>query len=560
MSRPVTNAPNPAAELDADVVVVGAGHNSLTAAAYLAKAGLTVTVLEGNTAIGGGSITEELTLPGIRHDTFSSGHVWLLTNPLLRRDELGLACRGLQYVGHDPVVVMPFDDGDSLTIWRDPYSTAEEIRRFSAPDADAWLRLFADWNDLVEVHLRRVTNPAQSPEPTTDPRELRYRALAARSARDLIEERFESPQVRSLLAWFSFGTAQPIDVPGTALLAASVPVSWSEFGWVNAVGGASRLPDSLASLIVDFGGRIEVDAEVIEIITSAGRATGVRLADGRTVHARRAVLSTANIARLPDLLGETPLPPAFVEGAHAWKPGLSLFVTHLVTDHSPAARTRDHSATGSVLVAPSAGIDQLQRQLDEALNGRPSAEIAYLFAGCHTLIDPSRAPGGQGVVKLITFAPYAIDGDPGNWEAHREAYRQAMLRRYASAVHGFEPGQELASFTLTPVDLETRNPSYWRGAPQGGEMLPHQLGLNRPQAGYAHYRMPVAGLYHTGVTAHPGAPVSGWPGRHAAHAVLTDLGHDADRFFAELATNADPDGFHCAVIDTSTSSVAQAIG
>jgi len=112
------------ADASADVVVVGAGHNSLTAAAYLARAGLEVLVLEARERIGGGTITEELTLPGVRHDTFSSGHPWLLSNPMLRRDEIGLAAKGLRYVGHDPVVVMPFPDGELLTVWRDPQRTA----------------------------------------------------------------------------------------------------------------------------------------------------------------------------------------------------------------------------------------------------------------------------------------------------------------------------------------------------------------------------------------------------------------------------------------------------
>ena len=539
----------------ADVVIVGAGHNSLTTGAYLARAGLTVCVLEAHDQIGGGSITEELTLPDVRHDTFSSGHVWLLTNPLLRRDELGLAAKGLRYVGHDPVVVMPFADGTSLTVWRDPHRTAEQIARFSSADARAWLEMFSEWEALTPVHLRRVSQPARAFEATSDPLELHYRALAGMSAQQVIEQRFESAQLRSLLGWFSFGTAQPIDAPGTGLLAASIPVSWSEYGWINAQGGASRLPDALASVITDAGGEIITGAEVAEILTRDGRATGVRLVDGREVSAARAVVSTANIARLPQLLPSAPLPPAFVEGAREWRPGLSVFVVHLVLAGQPAVRTAAGSVP-SVLLAPPATIDQLQRQLDEATAGAASTDIAYLFAGCHTLIDPSRAPDGQGVVKLITFAPYAIEGDPANWERHRDAYRQALIERYAAWTTGFEPGAELASFTLTPVDLEARNASYYRGAPQGGEMLPHQLALNRPLAGYAHYRMPIAGLYQTGVTTHPGAPVSAWPGRHAAAAVMHDVGIDADAFFARLEQDADPSGFTCPIVETATAPTA----
>jgi len=539
----------------ADVIIVGAGHNSLTAGAYLSRAGLDVLVLEAHERIGGGSITEELTLPGIRHDTFSSGHVWLLTNPLLTRDELGLAAKGMRYVGHDPVVIMPFEDGTSLTVWRDPHRTAAEIEQFSTADARAWIAMFEEWSALAPIHLQRVTQPARVFPAATDPLEARYRELAAMSAQQVFEERFESPQLRSLLGWFSFGTAQPIDVPGTGLLAASVAVTWSAYGWINAVGGASALPDALAAAITEAGGGIVTDAEVVEILNRDGRATGVRTRDGRTFSATRAVISTANIARLPELMGDAALPPSFVDGARNWKPGLSLVAVHLVTAGQPAARAADASIP-TVLLAPPASVERLQRQLDEALAGRASDDIAFLFAGCHTLIDPSRAPDGEGVVKLITFAPYAVDGDPANWEAQRAHYQRAMLARYAEWVDGYEPGDELAVTTLTPVDLEARNASYYRGAPQGGEMLPHQLGLNRPFAGYAHYRMPVAGLYQTGVTTHPGAPVSGWPGRHAAAAVLADLGVDVAAFFAEIAAAADPDGFECPVVETALLAMA----
>ena len=196
-------------------------------------------------------------------------------------------------------------------------------------------------------------------------------------------------------------------------------------------------------------------------------------------------------------------------------------------------------------------MEALQRHLDEAVAGQPAGELAFVFAGCNSLIDPSRAPGGEGVVKLITFAPYAVDGHPGNWDRYKETYAMRLKERLAQTIVGYAPGDELASLALSPVDIEARNPSYLGGAPAGGEMLTDQLGLRRPMLGYAHYRMPVAGLYQTGVTTHPGAPVSGWPGRHAAHAILTDLGHDADAFFASVAAEGDPGRFRCDVVTTA---------
>ena len=139
---------------EADIVVIGAGHNALTTAAYLAKAGLSVTVLEARSTIGGGTVTEELTLPGFRHDTFSQGHPFMLSSPIFTGDELGLFADGLQYVGNDPGVVVPFPDGESLTLWRDRERTAKEIEHFSPRDAKAFRDLMAEWRTLLPVHVR----------------------------------------------------------------------------------------------------------------------------------------------------------------------------------------------------------------------------------------------------------------------------------------------------------------------------------------------------------------------------------------------------------------------
>src|SRR5688572_23193922 len=128
-----------------DTIVIGAGHNALTTAAYLAKAGPSVIVLEARRVIGGGTMPEELTGPGLRHDTFSTGHPWLLTNPIYTADELGIFRDGLAYVGNDPVAVFPFPDGESITVWRDRHRTAAEIARFSPKDAETWVRHYDEW-------------------------------------------------------------------------------------------------------------------------------------------------------------------------------------------------------------------------------------------------------------------------------------------------------------------------------------------------------------------------------------------------------------------------------
>lgn len=531
---------------DADVVVIGAGHNALTAAAYLARAGLSVMVLEARDTIGGGTVTEELTGPGFRHDTFSTGHPWLLTHPIYTADELGVFRNGLSYVGNDPVVVFPLPDGDSITVWRDKHRTAAELARFSVKDADAWLRHYDEWLALLPTHLARTTNaPDQMPPPDPEA-DAKYRALLAKSCWDVVHERFENEHVRGMVLWFGMVVVQPIDKPGTGLYPLSVGTGWSEYGWLNPVGGSIKLPESIARVVKEAGGRILTGARVVHIGAESGRATSVRTQDGRIFMARKAIVSSMHFANLPNVVSAR-LPAAFVQGIKDWRSGPSLFVVYLSVDANQRVRTRGGSMA-AVLGAQST-VEGVRQQLENTAAGRLSMHEPYILAACSTWIDPSRAPEGKGTVKIITFAPYALEGDPANWDAVKADYADFLVNEYARLVVGFKPGDEIGRHAHSPVDMERINPSYHRGAAQGGEMLPDQMGLNRPMKGWANYRLPIAGLYQTGTSTHPGGPVSGWPGRHAARAVLEDLQMDW-RTVMPGKTVAQPP--HVPVIDTST--------
>jgi phytoene dehydrogenase-like protein len=531
---------------DPDILVIGAGHNALVAAAYLARAGLSVTILEARDVIGGGTVTEELTAPGFKHDTFSTGHPWLMTNPVLARDELGILADGLSYVGNDPVVVLPFRDGSSVTFWRDPQRTAAEFARYSARDAQALLDLYAEWERLKPVHMTRaVSEPGAAPAPEIDPAlAAHYDALREKTAWQDVHDRFESEQARALFLWFGNALVQPIDRPGTGHLPVTAPAAWNH-GWMNAIGGSSRLAEHLARAVVAHGGRIVTGARVARILVEGERATGVRTGDGTEYRGRRAVLSSMHFTDLPEKLGVT-LPPAFVAGTKAWRAGPGLVVVHLAVPENPRARTHG-GPVASVLIAQSstAGVAGM---LDAIAGERLTERDPYMLCACSTWIDPSRAPNGMGTLKVITMAPYALDGDPANWDAAKEDYADFLVAEFAGLVEGFDPQAVLGRCVHSPLDIERRNPSFYRGAAQGGEMVPDQMGLNRPVTGWAHYRMPVAGLYQTGTSAHPGGPVSGWPGRHAAKAILEDLQIDWRRVMPDGAAASPPD---IPIVDTS---------
>jgi len=533
------------AERQCDVIVIGAGHNALTSAAYLARAGLAVTVLEARERIGGGTQTEELTVPGFRHDTFSTGHPFLASNPLFSGDELGLLANGLAYVGNDPMLVVPFPDGESVTLWCDHERTAAEFAHFSKRDGEAWRAFLAGWKHMRAEHFARLTSaPADMAHHTGGPWEAAYLAIRDRSGIEAVCDMFESDHVRAAMLWFGMVMVQPIDRPGTGIMPLAVPAEWVR-GWINPIGGSVRLAEGLADVVRGHGGAIVTGQRVTRIITDNGRAAGVRTADGTVWRAARAVVSSMHFTALPGTLPGA-LPSSFIERTRSWRAGPSLLVVHLALGENTRARTRD-GAVGAVLTGQSS-VGGVTRNLADVAAGRLTTDAPWMFSACSTWIDPSRAPDGKAVVKVIGMVPYALDGDAANWDHAKEAHADLLLDQYSRLVVNYRPGDELGRSVFSPADIERTNPGFWRGGPQGGDFLPDQMGPNRPVPGSADYRLPVAGLYQTGGSTHPGGTVSGWPGRHAARAVLDDLQID---WRSVMPGAGDAGGPDIPVIDTS---------
>jgi phytoene dehydrogenase-like protein len=502
----------------ADVVVIGAGHNSLIGAAYLAAAGLEVVVLEEQPHVGGNTVTEELTLPGFRHDSCSSAHVLIQTNPVVRDDELGLSRHGLRYVHTDPAVVLPRGDGDALVMWRDRARTAEELAREDPADGEAYLRLLAHWEGGLSVSHARWN--AGRLDPAGSAQDAAYESLRCRTARDVIAERFRSAPARDLLTWLSFATITDLRRPGTGILPFAITAGRAAFGWATPLGGSGALPAALVASIEEHGGRVHVGRPVERIVVRGGRATGVVTADGQEWTARRAVLSSAHISHVAGMLDGVEPPAELLAAAGSWRPGLTLFAVHLAVDADLTYRTRDGdlpSVAGGIGSA-----DGLYAQLDAFARGETYAVDPWVLVVCSTVVDPDRAPDGGGVVKLLTFAPR--DLATGSWRSGaRERFAGEIVARTAEQVPGLAPEHVLAVLGEAPVDLESRNRHNVGGSCHGGEF---RLPSGEVLVGWPSHRLPVEGLYLTGATAHPGGSVSGRAGRNAARVVLADLGLD----------------------------------
>ena len=516
----------PALPESVDAVVIGAGHNGLVAAGYLAAAGLDVLVLEAGAAPGGDTITEELTLPGFAHDSCSSAHVLIQNNPLMRDDELGLlSTYGLEYIRTDPAAVFPQPDGECLVVRPDVDATTDEMARWSADDARTFRELIAEWSGgLAAVHGRWGSGLDLGDSDAAQ----RYRALRAESAWEVVHRRFAHPVIRSVVLWMAMATIQDPRRPGTGFLPSSLAAGRMSFGWSTPVGGSGALATALVRQIEAHGGRVACSSPVAVVEVAGGRAVAVHTQDGRRVTARRAVVSSAHLARLAGMLEGGEPPADLLAARNQWRPGLSVFAVH-------AALRRDlgfHTPDGTI-ASTAAGLgtaEGMVAQLDAFYRGDPygggaDARDPWLLVVNQTVVDPGRAPDGGGTFKILTIAPYERR-DGRDWAEAKHEYAEQLLALVGARCEGLGEADVLAVRPESPVDVAGHNVHNLGGSCHGGEFL-------RPDGsvipGWPTHRTSLPGLYLTGATTHPGGSVSGRPGRNAARAVLTDLGLDPGR-------------------------------
>jgi len=315
-----------------------------------------------------------------------------------------------------------------------------------------------------------------------------------------------------------------VDQPGTGLLALSIAGGRQAFSWTTPEGGSGALPEALARIVRQHGGEVLTGAEVTRVLVEDGRAAGVATADGSEHRARRAVVSSIHVKHLPDVVGREALGETFVRGLARWRAGLTMFVTHYALDAEPRYRL-EQGPTASVGAGICESTEDLLAALAAFRRGEVRLERPPLLAVTSSAIDPSRAPAGKHTLKVVGFLPYELrDGGPARWDAVKEDVSGALFEEYLRHVTGLTRKNVLARHVESPLDLERRNPHNYRGSCHGGDQDLAQEGALRPLPGWAGYRLPVRGLYQTGATTHPGASVTGAPGRNCAQVVLEDLG------------------------------------
>ena len=520
-------------DTSADIVVAGAGHNSLVAACYLAKAGYRCLVLDARHIPGGGAATEELLLPGYGIDTCATGHTLIRINPLLTRDELGLvADYGLRYIDPDPVAHVAFPDGEHLTMWLDRVRTAAEIARFSAADATAYLRMLDEYDEVKSVFSAAQFTPVGF-GPSVDarladhPRGRVWQRRRVLSAWDIIKHEFSSRHVQAFMLWMAFQTNQAVDVPGSGLLAYSLIFGRQQRSWSILVGGSGRLTEALTGYLESHGSTVLCDRLVTRLVLDGGRCIGVETDDGEQYLASTAVLSTIHVTHLRDMAPADAWPEEFHYGIDTYDLGVPGFGVYLATSAPPEFETPDGPVTA--VSAGTVGWPEDVVQLGQDLRaGRFVSNVPWLLVATPTLVDPGRAPAGKHTVKVLSHQVYELPAGMPDWEQVKAEHAARQLAYLRTFTPGFTDDVVLGQMVKSPADYERLNRHMVHGAFHGGDRGLAGSGPLRPVPGWASHRMPIPGLYQTGGSTHPGGSITGAPGRNAAIVLLHDLGHDPE--------------------------------
>ncbi|WP_338691281.1 NAD(P)/FAD-dependent oxidoreductase [Bradyrhizobium sp. 26S5] len=525
---------------ETDVVIIGAGHNGLTCAAYLAMAGLRVKVVERRKVVGGAAVTEEF-CPGFRNSV--AAYTVSLLNPQIMSD-LKLADHGLKIVERRAQNFLPAPDGSYLLTGEG--RTQQSVAKLSLHDAGA-IGVFSGELEAIADVLRQfvlrappnlvegfgVTAMSEVFNALGTANILRRLSLEqqrdlldlfTRSAGEMLDERFESDLVKALFGFDAIvGNYASPYAAGSAYVMlhhAFGEVNGKKGVWGHAIGGMGAITQAMARAARGHGVEIETDAPVREVIVEKDRATGIILDNGETIRAKYVVSNVNPKLLYTRLVPAGALASEFLARISRWQNGSGTFRMNVALSALPSFTALpgpgDHLTAG-IIIAPSLGyMDRAWRDAREfGWSRAPVVEVLI-----PSTLDDSLSPPGQHVASLFCqhVAPQLPDGK--SWDDHREEVADLIIATVDSYAPGFA-GSVVGRQILSPLDLE-RQFGLLGGDIFHGALTLNQLFSARPMLGHADYRGPLRGLYHCGSGAHPGGGVTGAPGHNAARAILSD--------------------------------------
>jgi len=514
------------AESEWDVVVIGAGPNGLITAAYLAKAGLKVALVERRYEIGGGLATEEILFPGYYSNIHAVYHMMVDFMPVLR--DFDLRDHGVVWIKPNLQTSMVFEDGKSLLLTRMLEDTVDSIHKFSTKDAVTFGRVMRDWRKISqEIIVPATYIPPMAP---LDMFEAMARTqlgkdmleLAERSPLDIITNTFENDRVRALMLYTTcmWGlnpkeTGLGFFVP--LLLDRGMNKSYCQ-------GGSHKMAGALAREFVRNGGCILDSSQVNKISTQNGSVCGVELWEGRTLHSKVVISSLDPHTTFLDLVGTENLPSDLKDSVSGWENDKWSYSTlHVATEEAPKYACGDPWVDQSFMtIAGFESMDQIIDHWENVIAGKLDLQAFGGHSTCQTLFDPhlSRVPG-KHVSFFQSHAPYGIEG---GWEKRGPDFQAAVLAKWQKAAPNMTAENRLMTALETPEDIEIRLPNMRRGSIKHGDYNPLQLGCFRPNRECSGTDTPIPGLYVCGASTYPGGLILGGPGYLAANKVADDMG------------------------------------
>lgn len=517
-----------------DTIIVGAGHNGLTCAAYLAKAGKKVLVLEARDVVGGLAWTMEMpNAPGFKVNPCSAEFLLTGWEPSVD-SQLELHKHGLRWVYPETLITWLGPDGQTVPYWRDRDRLIGEIRRYSRKDAENYGKLVDEITTTLMTIMPYLQGNPVRPKPSavlemvaTAARQRKRLKRGARvmlsSIETICEEYFTRDEVKVPLATYSLGSFSPIWETGSGLHLALL-AGLHEWGVRHPVGGTGAFTQALAACVTAHGGEVLVNAKAEEIVIQGGRARGVRLVDGREFHAADVIGAVDPITLLTKLLDPVHVPDdalAEVRGLSTLRANMSQFKIDGALSRRPRYpgydEGREDSALSGMTLCPD--MAYLKRSAHLALTGNFGDEIPIQHVQSSMDDRTLVPPGSDGdTFYMYGFNAPVVLADGQTWETEKDRYVETCLDIFESYSPGFKDSI-LDIHVTAPTDFEERY-HVSRGNYEHADVVLSQMGPWRPIPALAGYRSPIPGVWHTAAGAAPMAFLSGWPGRNAAREVL----------------------------------------
>jgi beta-carotene ketolase (CrtO type) len=543
-----------------DAIIIGAGHNGLTCACYLAKAGLNVLVLEDYHSIGGMTLTEEITLPGFRSDIHAFGYSLATLSPVPY--ELDLKSYGFELIHPDVSLSHIFPNAHGfISMHRSLDKTLKSIRRYSDKDARSWERIFEEYLANRDYIVSALNSPPAFPSENTrrtsiDDYDLIEKVVVkegehyrrqSQSMRSWCNEHFESDEIKALLGSFAaFVGLSPDDAGGGDLCYLFATII--QDGGNNVVkGGFINLPMALAAYLKSKGGEIMTSSRVKRIIIENGRAIGVELINGKIIGAKKLIASSTDPSSLIlKLIGEEHVDEHLSSSIKRMEWGDSIFGIYLALNGPLEYKSGQEMLSNSAQVHISPpGLEYFSKIFYECRSGKlPSNPLPIMSND--SMMDPTRIDNSIDNKHLIKFlvlsVPYQIRNendekkvDENGWETMKERYADQIIDVINQ---GYIPNLKdviLKRIAYSPLDYEKKPINSVNGTLSCGAVLPYQSGWMRPIPQLSNYKIPsIPNVYLCGSGSYPGPGVSMAPGRNAAQVITSDLGLDLRKVFTSF--------------------------